>query len=165
MYDSLNIYFETLISLSGDGDECDFSEIYVYSTSRYWSRQISRILLSWPKPIKYWKEKEDGQDLVTIADKNTEQFIREKIHQQYPSMLYLVKKGLYTRRIAIYLGCWSYWWHKCIYFWIAFLVYCDSPLGWTTKYTNCGCVWSRTGGVVSCNGGSWRLFKPITYPS
>lgn len=50
------------------------------------------------------KKKEDGQDLVTIADKNTEQFIREKIHQQYPSMLYLVKKGVIHKAHRNILG-------------------------------------------------------------
>lgn len=29
------------------------------------------------------KKKDDGQDLVTVADKNTEQFIRDQINQQY----------------------------------------------------------------------------------
>ncbi|HEM8183606.1 TPA: inositol monophosphatase [Providencia stuartii] len=48
------------------------------------------------------KKKEDGQDLVTIADKNTEQFIREKIHQQYPLDALFGEEGGYTQGASQY---------------------------------------------------------------
>lgn len=43
------------------------------------------------------KKKDDGQDLVTVADKNTEQFICDQINHQYPQDAIFGEEGGYTQ--------------------------------------------------------------------